>query len=314
MKIAESPERLCEMMLPMWRNLLNLTELSIDDDFFDRGGDSLLATEFMLELRRRMGKAVPDSLLFECPTLRTLTERLSHSETPKPNFAVGVGAASVGATPLLFFHGDWTTGGFYVGHLAQKLGPRFSLIAVAAHGAADDPIPASIEAMAADRLPAILGAQPVGPYRLAGHCVGGIVALETARLLMGANRKVEAVAIIDPPMTAEGRSLRPAPAPVSGGAAGREFFARSDNIPAIPNDFEDDGQSMERYLDCLVQYVPTPLAVPLLVLSAEFDGRPWRELSADAELVEGGGAHFDWVTRRIDELAGRLSRFVGRSG
>jgi pimeloyl-ACP methyl ester carboxylesterase len=232
---------------------------------------------------------------------------LSDAHTPKRNFAVRVGAAPGRATPLVFFHGDWTAGGFYVGHLARKLGPGFSLIAVAAHGGADDPIPASIEAMAADRLPAILQAQPSGPYRLAGHCVGGIVALETARLLMAAHQEVEAVAMIDPPLTADGRSLRPAPAVVSNGLC----VAPSPDIPAIPADFEDDSHTTERYLLCLSKYALTPLPVRLLILSAEFDGRPWRELSANAELVEGGGAHFDWVTHRIDELAARLSKFAG---
>ena len=47
-------------------------------------------------------------------------------------------------------------GRIYVEHLARKIGPEFSLIAVAPHGQGGEPIPPSIEAMAADRLPAIL--------------------------------------------------------------------------------------------------------------------------------------------------------------
>ena len=162
---------------------LEASDLSIDDDFFDKGGNSLLATELMLELRQLTGKALPDSLLFESSTVRALAQRLSEKETPRAKAAVRVGAASDGAKPLLFFHGDWSWGGFYVEHLARKLGSEISLIAVAPHGPGGEPIPPSIEEMAADRLPAILEAQPTGPYRVAGHCVGGIVAFETARLL-----------------------------------------------------------------------------------------------------------------------------------
>ena len=168
---------------------------------------------------RLTGKALPDSLLFESSTARSLAQRLSEKETPQSKPAVRVGAASEGAKPLLFFHGDWTWGGFYVEHLARKLGPEFSLIAVAPHGPGGEPIPPSIEDMAADRLPAILAAQPTGPYRLAGHCVGGIVALETARLLMKLNHKVETVVMIDSPLMIGGKVLKsPRGAPGVGSA------------------------------------------------------------------------------------------------
>ena len=83
-----------------------------------------------------------------------------------------------------------------------------SLIAVSPHGIGDEPIPPSIEDMAADRLPAILNAQPKGPYRLAGHCVGGIVALETARLLITLDHKVEAVVMVDAPLMIAGEVSR----------------------------------------------------------------------------------------------------------
>ena len=206
--VVDGLDQLCSDILRICSRLLESTDLTIDDDFFDKGGDSLLATELMLELRQITGKALPDSLLFESSTVRSLAQRLSEKETPRPKAAVRVGAASDGATPLLFFHGDWTRGGFYVEHLARKLGPEISLIAVAPHGPGGEPIPPSIEAMAADRLPAILEAQPTGPYRLAGHCVGGVVALETARLLMRMNRQVETVIMIDSPWMIDGEVLK----------------------------------------------------------------------------------------------------------
>src|SRR5271168_2193510 len=194
---VEGLDRLHSEILRIWSRLLETSDISIDDDFFDKGGDSLLATELMLELRKLTGKALPDSLLFESSTVRSLAQRLGEKEAPRPKAAVRVGAAADGAAPLLFFHGDWTRGGFYVEHLARKLGPEISLIAVAPHGPGGEPIPPSIEDMAADRLPEILAAQPAGPYRLAGHCVGGIVALETARLMMRLNYQVETVVMID---------------------------------------------------------------------------------------------------------------------
>ena len=291
--------------------LLKSTDLTIDDDFFDKGGDSLLATELMLELRQLTGKALPDSLLFESSTVRSLAQRLSEKETPRPKAAVRVGAASDGATPLLFFHGDWTRGGFYVEHLARKLGPEISLIAVAPHGLGGEPIPPSIEAMAADRLPAILEAQPTGPYRLAGHCVGGVVALETARLLMRMNRQVETVIMIDSPWLIDGEVLKsPQGAPGDGDAGAHELFAAlDDDVPIRPSVPEIDW-GYEPYSGRLAAYSPAPLAVRLLAIAASFDGRPWARLSRHGVVQETHAAHFDLLTGRINELASRLRSWL----
>src|SRR5260370_17380085 len=57
----------------------------------------------------------------------------------------------------------------------------------------------SFEAMADDRLALLLGANPDRPFRLAGYCNGGMVAIEVARRLVTAGRQVELVALIDPP-------------------------------------------------------------------------------------------------------------------
>ena len=72
----------------------------------------------------------------------------------------------------------------------------------------DEPIPPSIEAMAADRLPLIMQAQPEGPYRLFGNCVGGVVAFEVARLLIAAGKKVELVIMMDPPTVSGNRAAQ----------------------------------------------------------------------------------------------------------
>jgi pimeloyl-ACP methyl ester carboxylesterase len=157
--------------------------------------------------------------------------------------------------------------------------------------------------MAADRLPAILAEQPTGPYRLAGHCVGGIVALETARLLMGLNHRVEAVVMIDSPLMIGGA----APTIPHGGSHGpdtraHEPVAAPDDVPVEPVSSAFDW-GLEHYQRCLAAYSPTPLPVCLLVLASQFDGREWAQLSGTADLVEIPGGHFDWVTGRINDLA-----------
>src|SRR3546814_10893594 len=63
----------------------------------------------------------------------------------------------------------------------------------------NEPIPASVQQMARERLPLILARQAQGPYRIGGYCNGALVAFEAARLLIEAGHEVEIVALIDPP-------------------------------------------------------------------------------------------------------------------
>ena len=85
---VDGVDRLHSDILRIFSRLLESPDLSLDDDFFDRGGDSLLATELMLELRKMTGKELPDSLLFESSTVRSLAQRLSEKEAPQRKVAV----------------------------------------------------------------------------------------------------------------------------------------------------------------------------------------------------------------------------------
>ena len=66
-----------EKLLKLWRKLLKIEDVSIDDDFFEKGGDSLLAIDLQLELQRLTGQELPESILFEASTVRALADRLS---------------------------------------------------------------------------------------------------------------------------------------------------------------------------------------------------------------------------------------------
>jgi acyl-CoA synthetase (AMP-forming)/AMP-acid ligase II len=63
-------------LLQLWKKFLKTENVSIDDDFFEKGGDSILALELHLELQRIVGGDLPESLLFEASTVRGLAERL----------------------------------------------------------------------------------------------------------------------------------------------------------------------------------------------------------------------------------------------
>lgn len=80
------------------------------------------------------------------------------------------------------------------------------MLAFAPHGVDGDVVPPTIEEMAAERLPAIIAAQPSGAFKIAGYCNGALLAYEVARQLLAAGRDIDIVVLIEPPSL----NLRPA--------------------------------------------------------------------------------------------------------
>ena len=72
-----SEERLHADLLQLWRRILKTEKISLDDDFFEIGGDSLLAMDVSLELGRLVGQTLPESILFEAPTVRELAKSVA---------------------------------------------------------------------------------------------------------------------------------------------------------------------------------------------------------------------------------------------
>jgi acyl-CoA synthetase (AMP-forming)/AMP-acid ligase II/acyl carrier protein len=204
---ASVDSALTNQLTEIWKRLLKVENVSLDDDFIEKGGDSLLAVEMLAELEWLTGKTIPDSLLFEARTIRQLARDLSKLGDLQPKPVNEVNSSGT-KTPLIVFHGGYNSAGYWSVKLANLLGPDQPVLIVHPHGLDGGHIPSSIEAMAADRLREILDAQPEGPYRLCGSCVGGIVAFEVARQLIAAGKKVDMVVMLDSPTFNAQRSVQ----------------------------------------------------------------------------------------------------------
>jgi len=64
-------------LLQVWKRLLKVETLSIDDDFFEKGGNSLLVMDLHIEIERLTAKPLPESFLSGASTIRALVKALS---------------------------------------------------------------------------------------------------------------------------------------------------------------------------------------------------------------------------------------------
>lgn len=66
-----------ETVAQIWKQVLRLDRVGIDDDFFDFGGDSLSATQVVSRVNRAFGVALSLRTIFDAPTIASLAGVLS---------------------------------------------------------------------------------------------------------------------------------------------------------------------------------------------------------------------------------------------
>jgi len=70
-----------DLVASIWRVVLKAKAVSLDDNFFDVGGTSLLLIAVRTGLQEQLDRQIPVIWMFECTTIRSLARRLSESST-----------------------------------------------------------------------------------------------------------------------------------------------------------------------------------------------------------------------------------------
>jgi amino acid adenylation domain-containing protein len=194
----ESPrDQIEQMMLNLWEEVLGQTSISVQDNFFEIGGHSLLAIRLFSRIERELGQRLPIITIFQTPTIEGLAEIIRSGKVVDQNPVLVPIQPSGSETPFFCIHGF---GGGVTGYydLAQLLGEDQPFIGVQAKGFESQDTPhTDVEEMASYYLTAIRTAQPKGPYYLGGYCYGGVVAFEIARQLETLGEEVALLAIFE---------------------------------------------------------------------------------------------------------------------
>jgi acyl carrier protein len=183
-------------ILRIWQKALKNDRLTIDDDFFEAGGDSLLAMQVLLEIENLTGKSLHPSTIFETGTVRQMLGKVTSTEEIKHKTSVLIGSEN--GKVIHYFHGDFDNGGISVKAFSRILGTNYLINSIAPHLPHEGELPKSIEDMAKERLTNILKEQPDGQYIIIGDCNGALVGFEAARQLVSMGKKVKAVVMVDP--------------------------------------------------------------------------------------------------------------------
>jgi len=325
----------------VWQRLLNRINIGIEDDFFEIGGDSLLATEMLLELEEITHHRISPSAIRIPLTICHLAEILAGVAAVKQEVITRV-RSGVG-TPLFLFHGDYLHWGLYGYRLSELLkgdAPVYLL-----HSLLDSTSKIeTIEDMVQQHLPHVEAMEPNGPIRLAGFCHGGHAALELANQLERRGRAIESVVLIDTVSINARPFMRFIVALISSagrmvpGAFGSKLRREAILSLWISSQILNGDRKIGRivrmlrsgtaeswnrsihamYYRAMSQYVPPKVRAEVVCLVCEeysakwgYQAEPWKNLCTNLRQARIPGGHHTCIVHHVGELATCLNRCFG---
>ncbi|OKH51748.1 non-ribosomal peptide synthetase [Calothrix sp. HK-06] len=180
----------------IWAEVLNVEHVGINDNFFDLGGNSLLAVQLIEQIHKQLKRDLPLAALFLNPTIAQLASQLSsHDFQPwSPLVAIQPNGEN---PPLFCVHPIFGVVLPYF-ELAHHLGKNQPFYGLQPVGIDAESTPLTrIEDMATRYIAALRTVQPNGPYFLAGWSFGGLVAFEMAQQLQSNGDEVALLALLD---------------------------------------------------------------------------------------------------------------------
>jgi len=168
--------------LAIWRQLLRADDLGVSDNFFDAGGNSLLAMTLALEIESQLGIEISLETIFDSPTVRKFCTSLSRGCERKPAVILPIRSGQPKKKALYFIHS-----GFEFSALSDALTGEISTAFVTTNGTKwlrqlidGRDILAVVDRLSEAYAQTIFARHQTGPCYLAGHSFGGILAVETA--------------------------------------------------------------------------------------------------------------------------------------
>ncbi|MGG2065340.1 non-ribosomal peptide synthase/polyketide synthase [Bacillus sp. S14(2024)] len=190
-------------LIKIWQDLLQTEDVYVNDDFFNRGGHSLLVIKLISKIREKFGKEIKVSTLIKNPTVEGIAclIRDKHDMTKSVSSLVPLQESE--KRPFFCVHPFMGNVFCYI-QLARLLKNHCSFYGL------QNPL---IEKREIDELTLsevvqlyieeIKRVQPEGPYRLGGWSLGGAIAYKIATVLRNQGEEVELLVLMDSKVPSE---------------------------------------------------------------------------------------------------------------
>lgn len=197
--IKISPRNYIELALEsLWKECLQLPSVSINDNFFEIGGNSLLVIRLVNQINKNKSFNVTLTIsdFINAPTIAGLAHLLATKATGGPVYSLLTIQSEGPNIPLFLIH---PAAGLALPYLPLasyfRQQPIYG-IRNPKFGQFED-VFTSVEEMASNYIQQIQTIQPEGPYQLGGWSFGGIIALEMAQQLIAQGHSIKLVLLID---------------------------------------------------------------------------------------------------------------------
>jgi phthiocerol/phenolphthiocerol synthesis type-I polyketide synthase E len=191
----------------IWQDVLGVERLTPQDNFFDIGGDSLMALNLIAKINRALNITLGPRSIFQNPSIAELARVCAEqSETLAQETEASAAPSQLQHLVLLkqgtqepaLFMVHPIGGDLYLyGELVEALKSDHTIYGIQAGDIdeADDTIEQKAQRYLAD----VLAVQASGPYLLSGFSFGGIIAYEMAQILGQQGQDVALLTLIDTP-------------------------------------------------------------------------------------------------------------------
>jgi amino acid adenylation domain-containing protein len=181
----------------LFAEVLGVTAVGADDNFFALGGHSMSAVRLAGRLKSTVDSSITVRTVFQAPTVAELAALTDSGPEMDPQAAL-LPLRTTGAGPALFCIHPVAGLSWCYAALTPYVPTEIAVYGVQAPGLTDAGYrPNDLADLASDYLRTVLEAQPTGPYRLLGWSFGGLVAQAMATQLQRMGHEVDFLALLD---------------------------------------------------------------------------------------------------------------------
>lgn len=330
------------VLIAYWEKMFKIEGIGVNHDFFELGGDSLLAVQFLIEVQKRYDKFIPIAVILERSTIKDIAAIIRGDIiVPEMGNLTILKQGNSLLPPLFCLYGV-----LLYKDLADSLDienivcsvylqEEIEVIQKGIHSQEFQDFP-NVKRITELYLNSIQKYQQQGPYFLCGESFGGIIALEVARELIKQGEEVKLVAMLDthvPGFADRLSTWRKAmihlmnegmgsfSAKVWSKLINKDYMVRQEGKLTTKTDSDDEFADVREYFrkKAIDTYVIEPYDDPVILFRAtqrsDFEPKQidlgWGEYVKNLTVINIEGDHLGILTKGyVDSLATELSKYM----